>query len=56
VWGTKDFAFREAARKRFEQIFSKHRTVLLDEASHFLQEEAGVRVAEVFRAFRSEVD
>ena len=55
VWGTKDFAFREAERARFERIFPKHRTVLLDDASHFLQEDAGDRIAEVFRAFRSEV-
>jgi haloalkane dehalogenase len=55
VWGTQDFAFREAERARFERIFSRHRTVLLDDASHFLQEDAGDRIAGVFKAFRSEV-
>lgn len=51
VWGTKDFAFREPARVRFERAFPRHRTVLLDEASHFLQEDAGERIADAFRAF-----
>jgi haloalkane dehalogenase len=54
VWGMKDFAFRDAERTRFELIFAKHTTVLLDDASHFLQEDAGERIAESFRAFRSE--
>jgi haloalkane dehalogenase len=55
VWGLKDFAFRDAERTRFERIFAKHTTVLLDDASHFLQEDAGERIAEAFRAFRGEV-
>ena len=55
VWGTKDFAFREAERQRFEGIFSKHKTVLFDDASHFLREDAGDRISESTRAFRSEI-
>ena len=55
VWGMQDFAFRDAERARFERTFAKHTTVLLDDASHFLQEDAGERIAESFRAFRSEV-
>jgi haloalkane dehalogenase len=55
VWGMKDFAFREAERTRFERIFPRHTTVLLGDASHFLQEDAGDRIAESFRAFRREV-
>ena len=51
VWGTKDFAFREANRRRFEAAFPNHRTVLFDDASHFLQEDAGERIAEAFKAF-----
>src|SRR5262245_16438784 len=35
VWGTRDFAFGSAERGRFERIFSQHRTVLFDDASHF---------------------
>jgi haloalkane dehalogenase len=55
VWGMKDFAFREAERAHFERIFARHQTVLLDDASHFLQEDAGERIAALFRAFRSQV-
>lgn len=44
-WGTKDFAFQEAARVRFEGLFPNHRTVLL-EASHFWQEDAGEEAAD----------
>ncbi len=32
VWGTKDFAFREAERERFEQAFPRHKTILFDDA------------------------
>jgi len=55
VWGTRDFAFREAERERFERIFGKHKTVLLDDASHFLQEDAGERIAASIRAFRRDI-
>jgi haloalkane dehalogenase len=51
VWGMKDFAFRDAERKRFERLFLRHKTVLLNDASHFLQEDAGDRVAESIRVF-----
>ena len=51
VWGTKDFAFRDAERKRFEQVFLTHRTVLLADASHFLQEDAGEQIAELIKGF-----
>src|SRR5262249_34413768 len=46
VWGMKDFAFRDAERLRFERVFSKHKTVKLADASHFLQEDSGERIAE----------
>ncbi len=55
VWGTKDFAFRETERQRFEHIFPKHKTILFDDASHFLQEDAGERIAEAFKRFHSQV-
>jgi haloalkane dehalogenase len=54
VWGLKDFAFRNAARQRFERNFPQHRTVLFDDASHFLQEDVGDRIAPAIRAFRCE--
>jgi haloalkane dehalogenase len=50
VWGAKDFAFGEANRRRFEAAFPSHRTVVLHDASHFLQEDAGERIAEAFKA------
>jgi haloalkane dehalogenase len=55
VWGTRDFAFRDAERRRFESLFPNHRTVLFEEASHFLQEDARERIAEEFRTFRDQV-
>jgi len=56
VWGVKDFAFREPARERFEQVFPNHRTVVYDDASHFLQEDVGDRIAEAFKAFAASTD
>jgi len=32
VWPTKDIAFREPERKRWEQLFPNHRTVILEGA------------------------
>jgi haloalkane dehalogenase len=52
VWGTQDFAFREAERARFESLFPDHDTVLLPRAGHFLQEDAGEEIAAAYRAFR----
>jgi haloalkane dehalogenase len=51
VWGTKDFAFQDAARRRFEGAFPQHKTVLLANASHFLQEDAGEEIAKEIRTF-----
>jgi haloalkane dehalogenase len=53
VWGMKDFAFRDSARRRFEQVFPDHRTVLLPGASHFVQEDAGEQIAAEFKNFRA---
>jgi haloalkane dehalogenase len=54
VWGTKDFAFRERERKRFEATFPNHRTILFDNGSHFLQEDVGDQIADAYKSFRSE--
>lgn len=51
VWGAKDFAFRDAERQRFENTFLTHKTVLLPNASHFLQEDAGEEIAELIKQF-----
>ena len=55
AWGLKDFAFRDAARRRFEEAFPRHRTVALADASHFVQEDAGDRIASEFKAFCREL-
>lgn len=55
VWGAKDFAFQEPTRRRFETIFPKHETILLEDASHFVQEDAGEQIAAAFRKFVTEL-
>jgi len=40
LWGLQDFAFQEPERTRFESIFKQHKTVLLENAGHFIQEDA----------------
>ena len=40
VWPTRDVAFREPERRRWEAIFPDHRTVLLHGAGHYIQEDA----------------
>jgi haloalkane dehalogenase len=51
VWGMKDFAFQEPERKRFEQLFPNHKTVLLEDAAHFIQEDAPVEVCLAIRSW-----
>ena len=40
VWPTKDVAFREPERRRWESIFPDHTTVLLEGARHYIGEDA----------------
>jgi haloalkane dehalogenase len=40
VWPTRDIAFREPERRRWEALFRDHRTVLLEGAGHYIQEDA----------------
>lgn len=40
VWPTKDVAFREAERRRWEQTFPNRQTVILPGAGHYIQEDA----------------
>lgn len=50
LWGDRDPAFRGAERTRFERIFPRHRTVVLRDAGHFIQEDAAEEiVAEISR-------
>jgi haloalkane dehalogenase len=39
VWPTRDPAFRDRERRRWEQLFPSHRTVMLEGAGHYIQEE-----------------
>ena len=50
VWGDRDFAFREAERRRFESIFPDHRTVILPGAGHFIQEDAPAEIASAIQS------
>jgi haloalkane dehalogenase len=56
VWGAKDFAFRDAQRERFEATFPTHQTIVYPDASHFLQEDVGDRIAEAFKAFHRQFE
>jgi haloalkane dehalogenase len=53
VWGTKDFAFRAAERRRWEQVFAEHQTVLLDGAGHYIQEDAAQDIVAAIRDWRT---
>ena len=52
VWPTKDVAFRERERRRWERLFPDHRTVTLDGAGHYMQEDAAGEVVAAVRAWR----
>jgi haloalkane dehalogenase len=53
VWPTKDVAFREPERRRWEELFPDHRTVLLEGAGHYMQEDAADEIVAAVRAWRS---
>jgi haloalkane dehalogenase len=45
LWPTKDVAFKEAERRRWEQVFPSHETRLLEGAGHYIQEDASEQIA-----------
>lgn len=49
LWPTKDFAFRERERTRWESLFPAHRTVLLHGAGHYMQEDAPAEIVTAIR-------
>jgi haloalkane dehalogenase len=53
VWPTKDVAFREPERKRWEQIFPDHRTVLIEGAGHYVPEDAPEEIVAAVREWRA---
>jgi haloalkane dehalogenase len=49
VWGDADFAFRTKERRRWEQTFTDHHTVILEGAGHFVQSDAPEEFAAAIR-------
>jgi len=49
VWPTKDVAFGERERARWEATFPDHRTVLIEGAGHYVQEDAPDRIVAAIR-------
>ena len=49
AWPTKDVAFRDPERRRWEELFTDHRTVLLDGAGHYIQEDAPQEIVAAVR-------
>ena len=53
VWPTKDVAFREPERKRWEALFADHRTVLIEGAGHYVPEDAPEEIVAAVSGARS---
>ena len=51
VWPTKDVAFGDRERRRWEEIFPDHRTVALEGAGHYIQEDAAPEIVSAIRAW-----
>jgi haloalkane dehalogenase len=49
VWPTKDIAFREPERRHWERIFPNHRTVMLEGAGHYIQEDSPDEIVAAIR-------
>ena len=54
VWGTDDPAFGAKERERFEGLFPHHRTVILEGAGHFIQEDAPTEIVQAIRNWMPE--
>jgi haloalkane dehalogenase len=52
VWGDADFAFRAKERRRWEQTFADHHTVIIEGAGHFVQSDAPEEFAAAIRDWR----
>ena len=51
LWGDRDVAFRDAERRRFEDLLPDHRTIVLEGAGHFVQEDAPEEMVEAMGAW-----
>jgi haloalkane dehalogenase len=49
VWPTKDVAFGERERRRWEELFPDHHTVILEGAGHYIQEDAPEEIVAAIR-------
>ena len=49
VWPTRDPAFRARERRRWERVFPDHRTVLVEGAGHYVQEDAASEIVAAIR-------
>ena len=52
VWPTKDVAFREPELRRWEATFPNHRTVKIEGAGHYVQEDAPEEIVAAIRDWR----
>jgi haloalkane dehalogenase len=52
LWPTRDQAFREGERKRWEEVFFDHRTELLEGAGHYIGEDAAGEIVAALRERR----
>jgi haloalkane dehalogenase len=52
LWPSRDVAFKERERRRWESVFPKHVTVVLDGAGHYMQEEAPDKIVAEIRAWK----
>jgi haloalkane dehalogenase len=55
VWPTSDVAFRDRELRRWEELFPDHRTVSLDGAGHYIQEDASGEIVAAIRGWRPDV-
>jgi haloalkane dehalogenase len=53
VWPTKDVAFGDRERRRWEQVLPQHRTVMLEGAGHYIQEDAAEEIVTAIRDWRT---
>lgn len=51
VWPTGDVAFRERERRRWQEVFPHHETVMLQGAGHYIQEDAPDEIVAAIRAW-----
>jgi haloalkane dehalogenase len=49
LWPTKDVAFRDRERRQWEELFPQHRTVPLEGAGHYIQEDAAHEIVAAIR-------